>query len=203
MSSTDLAAAAPDAGALEAATRNLAELFRHVAGLFTCGDSSLSQNEAHELMESVLFVLGIEAVDDPQSIALLSRDDLPDEFRRRKAALDARAREVTALWEELVATMPPFKNIALRDTLVSIEGFPRRYDTLFAAHEIPCSIDYPLSTPVPDGLKGVDYVEAWLAQALAEAWELAQLDFDEAVRRLDAACPDPKGLHVNLRDLLR
>ena len=44
-----------------------------------------------------------------------------------------------------------------------------------------CSIDYPLSKPVSEQLKGLDFVEAWLAQLLEEAQFLAQFD---TIRRI-------------------
>ncbi|MDO4538713.1 MAG: DUF6179 domain-containing protein, partial [Coriobacteriales bacterium] len=97
-------------------------------------------------------------------------------------------------------TMPPIHNIALRDTLTSIGSLPRVYDTYFAAHEIPVSIDYPLSKPIPEHLKGLDYVEAWLVQLLAEARFLAQFKLSEMVSYLESWCPDYRGLLINLYD---
>ena len=78
----------------------------------------------------------------------------------------------------------------------------RRYDTHFAAHEVPCDIDYQPSKPVNPQLLGLDYIEAWLAQLLAETRWIAQFDAASCVNVLERACPDYKGLHVNLYDLL-
>ena len=47
-----------------------------------------------------------------------------------------------------------------------------------------------------------DYIEAWLAQLLAETRWIAQFDAASCVNVLERACPDYKGLHVNLYDLL-
>ena len=102
----------------------------------------------------------------------------------------------------IVATMPPIHNVALRDTLVSLGELRSRYDTMFAAHEVPCDIDYQLSEPVDPRLLGLDYIEAWLAQLLVETRWIAQFDADSRLAVLERACPDYKGLHVNLYDLL-
>ena len=46
------------------------------------------------------------------------------------------------MWREIIVTMPSIRNVALRDTLASLGELRRRYDTRFAAHEVPCDIDY-------------------------------------------------------------
>ena len=117
-------------------------------------------------------------------------------------ALERRVDGALALWREVVATMPPIRNVSLRDTLTSLGNLRRRYDARFAAHEIPCDIDYQLSVPVDSSLMGIDYVEAWLKQLLAEARWIARYDVDSCVRVLERVCPDYRGLHVNLYDLL-
>ena len=98
--------------------------------------------------------------------------------------------------------MPPIRNIALRDTLASLGEIKRRYDVYFAAHEIPCDIDYQLSMPVDSQLIGLDYVEAWLMQLLVEARWIARFDVNSCISALERACPDYRCLHVNLYDLL-
>jgi hypothetical protein len=49
---------------------------------------------------------------------------------------------------------------------------------------------------------GMDYIEAWLAQLLAETRWIAQFDAKSCVAVLEQVCPDYRGLHVNLYDLL-
>ena len=117
-------------------------------------------------------------------------------------ALDARMDAALGTWREIVAIMPPIRNVALRDTLASLGELKRRYDTRFAAHEVPCDIDYQLSAPVGPQLLGLDYIEAWLAQLLAETRWIAQFDTTSCIAVLERTCPDYRGLHVNLYDLL-
>ncbi len=70
------------------------------------------------------------------------------------------------------------------------------------AHEVPCDIDYQLSEPVDTSLQGMDYIEAWLPQLEYETRWIAQFDVDSCINVLERACPDYRGLHVNLYDLL-
>jgi hypothetical protein len=98
--------------------------------------------------------------------------------------------------------MPPIRNVSLRDTLASLGNLRRCYDTRFAAHVVPCDIDYQLSEPVDTQLMGIDYIEAWLAQLLLEARWMAQFDMDSCIAVLERVCPDYRGLHVNLYELL-
>lgn len=190
-----------ESAATEQALKGFAELMAHVCRLYTCDESSsVSELEGHELAESVLYVLGLTGGTAQQTMALLASDDVVAVWTRKRCELETRIPNVMQLWQRALAVMPPIRNIALRDTLASIGEFPRVYDTFFAAHEVPCSIDYPLSKPVSERLKGLDYVEAWLDQLLCEAQFLAQFDTDEMIAYLDAWCPDHRGLLVNLYD---
>ena len=52
-------------------------------------------------------------------------------------------------------------------------------------------------------MRGQDnYVEAYLAQLLAETRWIARFDAESCVAVLERTCPDYRGLHVNLYDLL-
>ncbi len=84
----------------------------------------------------------------------------------------------------------------------SLGELRQRYDTRFAAHVVPCDIDYQLSEPVDPGLLGIDYVEAYLARLLVEARWIARFDVEGCIAVLERACPDYRGMHVNLCDLL-
>ena len=190
--------------ATDKAMEGFSKLMGHVCRLYACGESSsVSELEGHELAESVLYVMGMADETAAQTMALLSSDDVVATWTRKRCELESRIPDVMRLWERVVAVMPPIRNIALRDTLASISRLPQVYDTFFAAHEVPCSIDYPLSRPVSEQLKGLDYVESWLTQLLAEAQFLAQFDVDEVTANLDAWCPDYRGLLVNLYDPIR
>ena len=191
--------------ASEGTMRGFVVLMEHVAGLHTFGEScSVSESEAWEIASSVLYVMGLACDDDAPRVAmLLACDDVIEIWTARRTVLEARVDSVMQTWRETVATMPPVHSIALRDTLANIGGLPARYDTFFAAHEVPCEIDYPLSVPVPESLRGLDYVQAWLDQLLAEARFLARFDAAEMEAYLQSWCPDFRGLLINLYDPIR
>ena len=162
----------------------------------------MSAFEAQELASSVAFALGIADAAPEEAPAVLGVDDPIALWHEGVHALERRTDAALSLWHEVVATMPPIHNVVLRDTLASLGDLRRRYDVHFAAHEVPCDIDYQLSEPVYPGLMGIDYVEAYLAQLLAEARWIARFDAESCVDVLERACPDYRGLHVNLYDLL-
>lgn len=188
---------------LKRAQANFAFLMTHVANLYCMGDSSsIPMHEAQELATSVAYVLGITDATPEEIARVLDVEDPIDLWHDRIAALDNRVDDVLALWKEVVATMPPIRNVSLRDTLVNLGRLRQQYDTVFAAHIVPCDIDYQLSKPVDPNLMGIDFVEAWLSQLLVETRWLAQFETASCVSVLERVCPDYRGLHVNLYDLL-
>lgn len=90
------------------------------------------------------------------------------------------------------------------NALLSLDGFSsERAMRGFAAHQVPCIIDYPLGAPVSEKLRGLDYVEAWLAQPLEEARFLARFDLGDMVEHLESWCSDYRGLLINLYEPIR
>lgn len=195
--------ALPDEAVRRRAAANLASLMKHVANLYCAGgSSSISLLEAHELAASVSYVLGISDATPEEAAAVLSAGDPVSLWRNGLAELNNRMNAILALWREAVETMPSINNVALRDTLLSLGKLRSRYDVMFAAHEVPCDIDYQLSSPADAKLLGLDYIEAWLEQLLLEVRWIARFDTVSCIRVLERICPDYRGLHVNLYDLL-
>lgn len=187
----------------ERAKKNFTHLVVHVANLYCMGgSSSVSSYEAQELATSVAYVLGIADASVEEAARVLDVEDPIAFWHDALAKLDTRVDAALGMWHEIIVTMPPIRNVALRETLASLSELRSRYDTRFAAHEVPCDIDYQPSKPVNPQLLGLDYIEAWLAQLLAETRWIAQFDAASCVNVLERACPDYKGLHVNLYDLL-
>ncbi|MGN0072712.1 MAG: DUF6179 domain-containing protein, partial [Coriobacteriales bacterium] len=168
---SDARLAASNEELLEASQRGFAQLMQHVCRLYTCGDSSsVSGAEASQLASSVLYVLGSgQAGGDKALLRALAREDVVELWTQRRQELSARMEHTMELWQTALTSMPPLNNIALRDTLASIGQLPSVYDTFFAAHEVPASIDYPLAVPVSEELQGLDYLDAWLQQLIDEA----------------------------------
>ena len=147
-------------------------------------------------------MLGISDATAAEAASILDVGDPVALWHTSLAALDARMDAALGVWREIVAAMPPIRYVALRDTLVSLGELKRRYDTCFAAHEVPCDIDYQLSVPADTQLLGLDYIEVWLAQLLKETRWIARFDTESCISVLERVCPDYRGLHVNLYDLL-
>ena len=185
------------------AQENFARLMTHVARLYCVdGSSTISVFEAQELATSVAYVLGIADASAKEAARALAVDDPIALWHEGLTALDARVDAALQTWREIVTTMPPIRNVSLRDTLASLGELRTSYNTYFAAHEVPCDIDYQLSEPVNTQLRGIDYIEAWLAQLLAETRWISHSDTQSCIAVLERACPDYRGLHVNLYDLL-
>ncbi len=179
------------------------EVVAHLTTLYCHGESSsLSECEMYQIMRSTSYVLGISDTVSPEALRGLAGN--PQRFYEQKIAeLERREAALMRTWREVCAMMPPIRNISLRDTLASIGDVPVRYDIRFAAHEVPCDIQYQLSVPVDDSLEGLDYLEAWLAQLKRETIWIARFTPESCISVLEEVCPDYRGLHVNLLDLLK
>lgn len=185
------------------ASRNFARLMEHVANLYCSGtSSSISALELRELALSASYALGIAGATAEEAACALSVTNPIALWHEAVAELEARVDAALELWREVVTTMPPIRNVALRDTLASLGNIKQCYDVYFAAHEVPCNIDYQLHEPIGSGLLGLDCIEAWLSQLRAETQWIAQFQVESCIAVLERVCPDYRGLHVNLCDLL-
>lgn len=183
---------------IEAFRERLLRLLEHRTALYTMGDStSVPTHVALDLLRSVCFVLGIDP-DSPELPPRLLSVDLEDEFRQRLAEIQRKVELAARLWREAAATLPSIPSTALHDTMASIGDFPSAYDVRSMAHEITCSIDYPLCHPVPESLAGVDYIVEYLRRLLIENDFLRRFDTDACERVLASASPDHVDLLVNL-----
>ena len=186
---------------LEEAQRGFARLLRRLVTLYTHGESSsLSEFEMRQLTESLMYVLSSKLNREDVLVGLVKDADVF--YEQRLSSLEQRMDNVLEAWQRICATMPPIRNVSLRDTLASIGNLKHLYDIRFAAHEVPCDIQYQLSIPVDDSLQGLDYLESWLAQLRRETEWIAQFTVESCIAVLEDACPDYRGLHVNLYELL-
>ena len=194
---------ADDRATLErAAAENFAIIVQHVMRLYAPGCSSVSAAQARELSLSVAYALAHSTESEEGRMLRLATEQPFELHKECLAKLDRQMDEIIQRWRGAIAVMPDLRNVALRDTLASIGRAPKLYDKLFAAHEVPCDIQYQLSRPVSDELRGLDYLDAWIAQFRREAEWIARFDAESCSRVLRSVCPDYRGLHVNLYDLL-
>lgn len=173
-------------------------LLERRTAMYTMGDStSVPRNVAAELLLSISFVLGIDP-GRPQVPKRLLSVDLEGEYRRRLDDIAARVAAAEELWRRACETMPLIENIALRDTLKSVGEFFKWYDYRSMAHDIPASVDYPLCHPVPETLRGIDYIAEYVRRLMIEADFLRRFDQKAVERVLAASSPDYIELLVNL-----
>lgn len=135
-----------------------------------CGmdSTSLPVETAQELLASLTYTLSEAARADGLSAAALLQSDLAAVLARGQQLLAARRETARRAWNALCLAAPRIRNAYYVDTLKNLGLFFDRYDLYYAAHQIPCSIDYPLLAPVPEQFKGVSYIEAYLRQVGAE-----------------------------------
>lgn len=187
----------------EKAVENFDYLYRKLIRLYTTGSTgSVSKLEAAQILDSLSFVLRIRG-GDLGALKELSEQDPDKLFQRKQAELATRVDYALEAWRKICVIMPPINNVALRDSLADIGNLKALYDTYFAAHEVPLgNIQYQLSLPISESLLGIDYIQAWLDQLLAETRYISQFTTESCIALLKQVCPDYKGLHVNLYDLL-
>lgn len=188
----------------EKAFENFDYLYRKLIRLYTTGGTgSVSKLEATQILESLSFVLGIYSGSNPEALKEFSEQNPDKLFQRKQAELATRVDYALETWRKICVIMPPINNVALRDSLADIGNLKTLYDTYFAAHEVPLgNIQYQLSLPISESLLGIDYVQAWLDQLLTETRYISQFTTESCIAVLEQVCPDYKGLHVNLYDLL-
>ncbi len=186
------------------AFENFNHLYRKLIRLYTMGSTgSVSKLEASQILESLSFVLDVHDNDNPKSLEELAEQDPDRLFQRKQSELATRVDHALRTWREICVIMPSINNVALRDSLADIGNLKTLYDTYFAAHEVPLgNIQYQLSLPISESLLGIDYIQAWLDQLLAETRYISQFTTESCIALLEQVCPDYKGLHVNLYDLL-
>ena len=147
----------------------LLALLRRETRLYTSGESSsIPWETAQSLLASLLYTLRLDGEDPGERGRQLAEADLEEELRRGRTRLRRKMAYALRLWQRLAGSGAAADSICLGETLLGIGEFWWRYDWRFAAHEIPCDIDYPLALPTPESLQGVDYLTEWLGRLETE-----------------------------------
>ncbi|RDB61346.1 hypothetical protein C1878_11545 [Gordonibacter sp. 28C] len=168
--------------------------------LYTLGESSsLPEYDAHRLLASACFVLGVDPDDpDPVLMRAIVAEGAEEAFEREVRLVEREAERTDDLWREVAFTTPLLESVALKDTLESLRGFRSRYAPRFFAHEIPADIDYPLAAPVPETVQGVRYVNTYLGRLLLENRFLQRFELERCKGVLRAVHPGYGELILNL-----
>lgn len=144
--------------------------------------SSIPQEKAQVLLESILYTIdtGLMVMKQTETLSpetvqeetgqvetTPDTDIVEDEaaetlYWQGQEALLKKKDRLEAEWRALRGELSPLRTVYLSGTLHNLDLFFKKYDILFMAHEIPCSIDYWLLLSVPEELKGIHYVEEYM-----------------------------------------
>lgn len=180
----------------------LRALLERQALRYTVGEStSLREETAEALYNSLCYTLGAFAQTAPDGTQALC-GDLDMALQAGQKILRGRVRRAESLYRSVCATARSFGNIAYADTLRGMRAFFAGYDVRFFAHEIPCTIDYPLCDPVPESLLGVDYLLEYLRRLGRENQFCARFPIGAVEALLRRAVPDAREQLVNLYEFV-
>ena len=166
--------------------------------LHTQGDhSSLREEKAAELLNSIVFSLQYHLQQKGLPMRTLLAAD-PAMLRQAQQALQIEVHTADTLYRMAMRSVVTFGSVSLADTLANIGMFFKRYDVCLHAHDIPASIDYPLCHPVPETLRGVLYIRAYLERLLTENKLIRRFASGRVEMLLRRASPDYRELLQNL-----
>ncbi len=186
-------------------------------GLYTMGDSSSVPIEtAEELFRSICFTIDLLLKSDYDTSGIIETGNEGDvnaigamnkllECDDLDALLKDGQKKIQRLVEigkwrlrKAKESALPVDNISYQDTIRSIEGFFKKYDIQFFAHEIPCGIDYQLCHAVPEELQGIKYINEYLRRIIGENRFCKRFDSEKVIKLLEACCPDYRELLINI-----
>jgi len=177
----------------------LLKLLQRRTGLYTLDESSSVRVEtAQALLKSIQFLLELCFRERGGSIRLLAKEDPEALLAQGLQLCEEKLEAGKALYAEACLTASSLENRSYKDTLTGIGGFFKRYDYRFFAHEIPCDMDYQLCFPVDERALGVAYINEYLRRLIIENRFLGCFEISRVERVLERACPDYRGLLINL-----
>jgi len=174
-------------------------LLKKQVRLQTQGDhTSLREEDAAELLRSLLFSLQVALRRDGQPMSALLTTDLGALLKQAQRILQTELHTAGTLYAIALRSVNTFGSLSLADTLAGLGEFFKRYDFRLHAQDIPASIDYPLCRPVPETLQGVLYIREYLERLLTENKLLTCFEPQCVEALLHRASPDYRGLLQNL-----
>lgn len=135
-------------------------------------NTSVPEETAKELMESLLYTLG--KID-------FSGQSLAAALERGQEVLKRQTGESEKLLKLVAVTAPEVCSDSYHDTLDALGRWLRRYDCLHFAHCRPAFLEYPLLFDGWEDMRGIDCVQCylkgmWQENQILEAFETEYLD---------------------------
>ncbi|MBS7238822.1 MAG: hypothetical protein KIG94_01365 [Acetatifactor sp.] len=147
----------------------LLELLTWQSAKYNGTDStSMPAETAKELLASLVYTLSVAAGEDGMSDCELLKSDLRQVIGRGQAILDRKRTALELSWGVLCLEAPNIPNVYYMDTMKNLGEFFKHYELYYFAHQIPCSIDYPLLGPIEESVQGISFIEEYMRRLRME-----------------------------------
>ena len=160
--------------------------------------TSISVSMAQELLDSLVYTLHIAADNQAVSDEELINSDLREFVCNGQIILENEFDTARQIHNRICLTAPDIKNIYFIETIKNIGVFFKKYDIHFFAHQIPCSIDYPLLTPISEDINGLSYIQEYLKRLDTENYFINQFDKASVHCLLKKSTPDFSDTFINM-----
>jgi len=139
------------------------ELFKEETQKYCAGEStSVTAEKAEALLESLLYTLSASGE------CLNAETEFSSALSRGRRLLQQKKEALKRDYVRMLNSLPEVTNAYYDDTIAALREFFLRYKPIYAAHEIPCSIDYWLLCRVPEELRGISYIEEYMRRLKTE-----------------------------------
>ncbi len=178
---------------------NLFALLADQTTRYTMGDSSSVPVEtAQELYASICFSIDLYLQSSRRSLKALINEDARQMLKAAWAEIEAQIKKGKALLKKVSLLPPKAVTISYEDTIRELKKFFRQYDYRFFAHAVPCAIDYQLSFPVDEDLKGILYINEYLRRLYIENSFCSYFNHRLIDALLRSISPDYRQLLINI-----
>lgn len=161
------------------------ELLKWQAEKYNGIDStSMPLEKAQDLLESLQYTIAVVRIEEGLSAEVLLKENLKEIIKRGQVILTKKRKLWYIEWNQLCARAPKIKNVFYVDTMKNLGMFFRKYDVYYSAHQIPCSIDYPLMNPISEDIKGISYIEEYIRRVRIENQFINCFDYESVVQML-------------------
>ncbi len=134
--------------------------------------SSIRVEVAESIMKSNLYTIGLYLKSLPDAafaVSELKLAKIPEMYQRGRMLIKSKVHSAKHIYnmakDKKLMTLNYTYNATLNDKAIGI--FFKLYDSDFAAHEVPASIDYQLCNPVTD-LTGIEFIHKYLENLYLE-----------------------------------
>lgn len=162
--------------------------------------TSLPIEKVQSLLESLLYTIYLVADIDNIPIDLIFQKNLQDVIRRGQTILEEKHKAARENRKLMCLKALKIRNVYYYETLKNIGQFFKKYDIYSAAHQIPCSIEYPLCYPISEKIKGITYIEEYICRIQIENDFLECFDQKQIIRLYESSIPDYEEMLFNLCD---